>query len=129
MGVAALVLGIIGTLFSLIPMLFWVGIPIALIALILGIVGRKAAVTNNQPTGVATAGMVLGIIGLVIGVIMWVVCGMMVNSARKGFEKALNDPELQKKLNDPKMNKEFDDAFKKAMEDAEKQQKAKQQNP
>ena len=126
MGVAALVLGIIGTLFALIPGLFWVAIPIALIGLILGVVGRKSAVTNNQPTGVATAGMVLGIIGLVIGVIMWVICGMMVNSARKGFEKALNDPELQKKLNDPKMNKEFDDAFKKAMEDAEKQQKAKE---
>lgn len=122
MGVAALVLGIIGTLFALIPGLFWVAIPLALIGLILGVVGRKAAAANNQPTGTATAGMVLGIIGLVIGVAMWVICGMMVSSAKKGFEKALNDPELQKKLNDPKLNKEFDEAFKKAMEEAQKNQ-------
>jgi hypothetical protein len=123
-GVAALVLGIIGTLFALIPGLFWIAIPIALIGLILGVVGRKAAVSNNQPSGVATAGLVLGIIGLVIGVAMWVLCGIMVNNAKKSFERALNDPELQKKLNDPKLNKEFDDAFKKAMEDAEKQKAA-----
>ena len=126
MAVAALVLGIIGTLFALIPGLFWVAIPLALIGLILGIVGRKAAVTNNLPTGTATAGMVLGIIGLVIGVAMWIICGYLVSNAKKGFEKALNDPEFQKKLNDPKMNKDFDDAFKKAMEEAAKKQ---QQDP
>jgi len=116
-GVAALVLGILGTLLALIPGLFWVAIPLALISLILGVVGRKSAASNNQPTGTATAGLVLGAIGLVLGVLMWIVCFRVVNNAKKGFEKgfekALNDPELQKK-----MNKDFDDAFKKAMEDA-----------
>jgi lysylphosphatidylglycerol synthetase-like protein (DUF2156 family) len=112
-GVAALVLGILGTLLALIPGLFWVAIPLAVISLILGVVGRKSAASNNQPTGMATAGLVLGAIGLVLGVAMWIICGIMISNAKKGFEKALNDPELQKK-----MNKDFDDAFKKAMEDA-----------
>lgn len=105
MGVAALVLGIIGTLFSIIPGLFWIGVPLALVALILGIVGRKAAVTSNQPTGSATAGMVLGIVGLAIGILMWILCSLMVHNAEKGFENL---------------------AFKKALEEAQKQQQ--QQN-
>ena len=90
MGVAALVLGIIGTLFALIPGLFWVAIPIALIGLILGVVGgfmcilpvlvspfawftgmkarREIRASNGQLAGdgMATAGMVLGIIGTVL---------------------------------------------------------------
>jgi lysylphosphatidylglycerol synthetase-like protein (DUF2156 family) len=120
LGVASLVLGILGTVFSIFPGLFWVGIPIAVIALVLGIVSRKAAVTNQQPTGVPTAGLVLGVIGLAIGVVMWVLCGVLVRSAQRGFEKALKDPEVQKRLNDAKLNKDFNDAFNKALEESEK---------
>jgi len=83
MAVAALVLGILATVFSLIPAGFMLGVPMAIIALILGVVGRKQAATNNLPTGTATAGMVLGIVGLVIGVAMWVVCAQI---AQKGVE-------------------------------------------
>jgi Domain of unknown function (DUF4190) len=112
LGVAALVLGIIGTVFSLIGFTFWIGIPLGVVALILGIIGRKSAGTNNQPTGMATAGMVLGIVGLVIGILMWVLCGLMVSGARKGLEG----------LNDPKLNQEFNKAFEKALEESQKPQ-------
>jgi len=119
--VAALVLGIIGTVLALIPGVGWyAGIALGLIAIILGVLGRKAAAAENRPTGSATAGMVLGVVALVLSIAMWVLCSIMVSKATKGFEKALNDPELQKKLGDSKVNKEFDDAFKKAMEDAAK---------
>lgn len=92
MGVAALVLGIIGTLFSLIPGLFFVGVFLSLIALVLGIFGRKGAADNGQPTGTATAGLVLGVIGLVLGVAMWVLCGMMVSGIKKGVEEGMKNP-------------------------------------
>jgi hypothetical protein len=124
LGVAALVLGIIGTILALIPGVSIVGAVLGIVAVILGAVGRKSAAANNTPTGSATAGLVLGIIGLVIGVAMFILCAMAMQTAKKGFEKefekALNDPELKKKLNDPKLDKEFDDAFKKALEDQKK---------
>lgn len=74
MGVAALVLGILGTLFSLTGWLFWVGVPMSVIALVLGVLGRKSLVNEGRPTGVATAGMVLGIIGTSIGLLIFAVC-------------------------------------------------------
>jgi hypothetical protein len=118
--IASLVLGILGTIFGLIPGLFFVGLPLAALALVLGVLGRKQALTAGQPTGMGTAGIALGVIGVVIGVTMWVLCSMCTNAARKGWEKALNDPEFQKKLNDPKFNKDFDDAFANALKDAAK---------
>jgi hypothetical protein len=116
MSAGALVLGIIGTILALIPGLSIVGAVLGVLAVILGVVGRKSAATNNRPTGSATAGMVLGIIGLVIGSAMFILCAMAKKGIEDGLGKALNDPEVQKKLNDPKLNKELDDAFKKALE-------------
>ncbi len=113
MGAAALVLGIIGTVFAIIPGLFWIAIPLAVVGLILGIVGRRSAASNNQPTGLATAGLVLGIVGLVLGILMWVLCGLLVSNARKSIEGQLNDPNL---------NQEFNKAFEKALQEAQKKQ-------
>ncbi|HZS39903.1 MAG TPA: hypothetical protein VFF06_23885 [Polyangia bacterium] len=101
MGVAALVLGIIGTLFSLIPFTFWIGVVLGLIALILGIFGRKSAVAAGGPTGTATAGLVLGIVALVLGVLMWVLCGLMISGAKKGFEEAVKNPDNWKPKSQP----------------------------
>jgi|GEM_PF-1796871 len=79
MGVAALVLGIIGVLFSLNPWLFWVGIPLSVLALVLGVVASKRASAdpaNKQPSGAATAGIILGIIGTALGVLVFAACAM-----------------------------------------------------
>jgi hypothetical protein len=73
MPVAALVLGIIGTLSSL-STLFWLGLPLSIIALVLGVLGRKQLLTQGKPTGMATAGMVLGIVGTAIGALIFALC-------------------------------------------------------
>jgi len=112
LAVSALVLGILGTLCSLTGILFWIGIPLGLIGMILGIVARKNAVANQQPTGMPTAGMVLGIIGLVLGVFMYVLCAAAMSKARQ----IATDPKMQEQ------NKEFNEAFKKAIEESQKQQ-------
>jgi hypothetical protein len=62
MGVAALVLGIIGTLLSLIPILGMYAIPLTAIALVLGVLGAR-----KPKKGLAIAGLVLGLIGTGIG--------------------------------------------------------------
>lgn len=74
MAVAALVLGILGTLFSLTGWLFWIGVPLSVIALVLGILARKSAANEGRPTGMPTAGMVLGIIGTAIGLLIFAMC-------------------------------------------------------
>jgi hypothetical protein len=104
MGVAALVLGIIGLLLSLFPGLFLAALPFGVLALVLGIVGRKSAAANGQPAGTATAGLVLGIIAVVFAVIMWVLCGMLVKGTKDAFDgiggqfkKAIAEAEAQQK--------------------------------
>ena len=109
MGIASLVLGILGTLFSILPLTFWIGVPLAFIGLILGIVGRKSAITNAQPTGTATAGLVLSVIGLCIGITMTIWCASCIHRAEQ-------DP------NFGKMNREqFNEAFKRALQETNKQ--------
>ncbi len=122
MGVAALVLGIIGLVFALIPTLFGitqlVGLVLGIVALVLGVVGRKQSVEQGLPTGTATAGLVLGIIAVVLGGLLYASCmycvkkvGDVGNQIGTEFKKQLNSPE-----------------FKKAMERArDEQEKAKQQ--
>jgi heme/copper-type cytochrome/quinol oxidase subunit 2 len=61
-GVASLVLGIIGLLCILAP---YFGLPIAILAVIFANKQNKI-----EPTGQATAGNVLGIIGIIINAIM-----------------------------------------------------------
>jgi hypothetical protein len=74
LGIAALVLGLVGLLFGLIPLTGFVAIILGTIGLVLGLVGlgriRKHIATNRVLTwfGVATSlgAIVLGVIGLVI---------------------------------------------------------------
>lgn len=73
MGIASLVIGIIAIVASFIPCAgFFTFIP-AVVGLILGAVGRVQLKNKNEPTGVATAGLVLNILALV-----WIVIFLMV---------------------------------------------------
>lgn len=58
---ASLVLGIVGLIAWLLPL---VGFPVTIVGLVMGVQGR-----NGEKKGMATAGMVLSIIGLVLCVI------------------------------------------------------------
>lgn len=67
MGIAALVLGIVGVICCQ-------SIILSILALIFGVMGRKKAAQGLATNGgMATAGMVLGIIGVVVGVVVWVI--------------------------------------------------------
>ena len=69
MGIASLVLGIIAVIIGLFSAgsLGWAG---AIMAIILGALGRK----EPEKSGIATAGMVLSIIGLVLCLILYIAC-------------------------------------------------------
>jgi len=102
MAVAALVLGIIGTLFSLNWLTVWVGGPMAIIALVLGILARKQLAAEGKPTGLATAGMVLGIVGTTVALLIFAVCascaaavGTAGKQMSKEIEKAAQEAKVQ----------------------------------
>ena len=106
MAVAALVLGIIGTLFSLNWLTVWVGGPMAIIALVLGILARKQAAAEGRPTGMATAGMVLGIVGTTVALLIFAVCASCaaaVGTAGKQMSK-----EIEKAAQEAKVQQEAD---------------------
>lgn len=71
--VAGFVLGLIGLITSIIPLfaLIFPGI-LDVLAIIFGIRGRRQAAAGARQGGLATAGLIMGIIGLVLFVIWWI---------------------------------------------------------
>ena len=123
MAVAALVLGIIGIVFSWLPIF---GIPLAIVGLILGIVARKNAVNTSQPTGTATAGLVVSIIGVAISTLITVACFAC---AAKFDKKMKEDPQFRESVrqqqeefrkSQQQNDKDFNDAFKNAVDHTQK---------
>jgi len=72
MGVAALVLGIIAILLAFFGGIG--GIVLGIAAVILGVLGRRTAERDGLPTGSATAGLVTGIVGIVLGGLIFAAC-------------------------------------------------------
>jgi len=71
-----------GLFFSLIP------VGLGLLGIICSVAGRSSAAENNKPAGVAIAGLVLSIIGMIlsgIGVSICVVCAGAATGAANPF--------------------------------------------
>ena len=75
MAVASLVLGLIALLGFWLPVIGIISLPCAVIGLILGVVGKKQLSAENKPSGMATAGIVLSIIALILSVLYLLICG------------------------------------------------------
>ncbi len=75
MAVASLILGIFGMILgvfcSAIPVVNWIGIIMAIAGVILGALGKK----NPEKAGLATAGLVISIIALALGLLFTLICG------------------------------------------------------
>ncbi|MBQ7125433.1 MAG: hypothetical protein IJO00_03620 [Clostridia bacterium] len=77
--IAGFVLGIVGIVFGLLSGVFSIiGLPVAIIGLVLSVNGRKQLTAAGQPTGIATAGLVLGIIAVVFTAIAFFTCGICI---------------------------------------------------
>jgi hypothetical protein len=74
--VAALVTGLLSLFLSVFCGL--ISIPLAIVAIFLGITGRKRARATGGSTGMATAGLVLGIIALAM-IAVWTVAMVALN--------------------------------------------------
>lgn len=78
--IAGFVLGIVGIVFGILNgWLSVIGLPIAIVGLILSVQGGKAAkAETGEAGGLATAGLVLGIIAVVFTGIAFFTCGLCV---------------------------------------------------
>lgn len=74
MGVASLVLGILSVILAVVFSGFgWLAAILGLVGIILASVAKK-----KGPDGMAIAGLVLSIIGMVLGLLMYVACAILV---------------------------------------------------
>lgn len=87
--IAALICGILGIIGSWIPVVTYFTTVFAILGLILGLKGRKMSIAAyGKPSGMATAGFVLGIIGCafaVLGLICVLACAGVVGSITAGM--------------------------------------------
>lgn len=89
MAVASLVIGILGLIISLCSIM-WCGLIggiFGIVGIILGALARK---NNPEKSGVATAGLVLSIIALVLGALLFFMCGLPQIQAVNAIEDAMS---------------------------------------
>lgn len=87
--IAALVCGILGIIGGWFPIVQYFTFILAIVGIVLGVKARKESAAYGAPTGMATAGLVLGIIGTVLGAIgiVCVICaaGILGAAAYAGY--------------------------------------------
>ena len=86
---AGLVLGILGIIFGILSGYFSIiGLPVAIVGLILSVSAGKQLRAAGEPSGLATAGLVLGIIAVVFTTIAFFSCGICILCANAGAGSA-----------------------------------------
>lgn len=82
--VTSMILGIISVIFDLIPGINFLGIILAVLAIIFAVIGKNKIRNSNgelDGNGMATAGLVLGIISVVLFILFLVACGALIGGA------------------------------------------------
>ncbi len=88
LSIAAIVCGILGIIGGFIPVVGYFTFILAILGIIFGVIGRKkSTAVYGKPSGLATAGLVLGIIGTafgVLGVVCSCICTATICAAAEG---------------------------------------------
>jgi len=84
LAVASMVLGIVGIVFSFIPFISVIGVICAIIAIIMSVCAKNAIDQSNGELtgrGMATAGLVLGIITIGFFILALIACGALISAS------------------------------------------------
>lgn len=76
LSIVGFVLGIVALVLAWFPLVSLFALPMAIVGLILSAVGGKKLAAAGQPKGLATAGLVIGIIATVLTGITFFTCGI-----------------------------------------------------
>ena len=93
MAVAALVLGVVGLLFGLVPLLALFALVLGILAVVFGIAGRRK-VNRGQTTtgkGMATAAVILGVFAIVLGFVGFSIVNDAVTDLSKELDQISED--------------------------------------
>lgn len=69
MSIAALICGVLGIVGSFIPVVCYITLILSILGIVFGVKGQKIAKETGEGKGLATAGLVLGIVGVAFGAI------------------------------------------------------------
>ena len=86
LAIAALVVGIVGACFGLIPLSFFLALPLGILGLIFGIVSWRKARRGAPRKGMAISGVVLGAVAITLGVIGAVIVNNAVDDLKDTFD-------------------------------------------
>ncbi|AGK99502.1 DUF4190 domain-containing protein [Clostridium pasteurianum] len=81
--VTSMILGIISVIFDLIPGINFLGIILAILAIVFAVIGKNKIKNSNgelNGNGMATTGLVLGIIAVVLFILFLVACGALIGA-------------------------------------------------
>ena len=84
--IAGFVLSLVGIVSAFV--FFYISIPCSILGLVFSIIGGKKLKENNQPRGLATAGLVISIVSLSLSVLM-TACGICALIALTNFAGSL----------------------------------------
>lgn len=89
MAVAGFVCGLLGAIFGLIPILFFLSFPLGILGLIFSVIARRRA--KREPDrggkGLATAGIVLSLIGIVLAIVSIAIIGEAADDLNDELER------------------------------------------
>lgn len=87
MSIAALICGILGIVGSFIPVVCYFTLILSILGIIFGVKGQKIAKATGEGKGLATAGLVLGIVGTAFGAVgaLCAVCALCAIGAAGGL--------------------------------------------
>lgn len=93
LSIVGLVLGFFGGWFSIIAL------PVSIVGLVLAVMGGKKLKAVGAPAGIATAGLVLGIIAVVFSAIFFFTCGICTLCVAAKINDGLNGLDDLNELN------------------------------
>ena len=98
LAIAGLVCGIVGVVFGLIPWTFWLAWVLGVLAIVFGAIGRRRA--DREPAAgkrsMATAGLILGIVSIALGVVGLIILVTFINdvgTSIQDFESCFDNPD------------------------------------
>ena len=95
MAVAGLVLGIIALVTWWIPIVNVVALILAIVGLVCSVKGKQQLLMEGRPAGIATAGFVLSLIGLILAAIGFLTCTVCTVCLGACTEEILRELDMQ----------------------------------
>lgn len=121
-GVASFVLAIGAVVFCIIPLVYTqlMGIVMGIVALLLGVWGRKQLTEQGRSTGMATTGLILGLVATLLGGLLY---GSFIYSTKGAGQELVRGVDSELRRGQELGGKEFGESMERIIEQSGSNQK------